>query len=99
MKIPDTITVAGITYKIRRVNPENAKLNYGVYNGMQVKQTSEIFLNNSLTGDQELQTFMHEITHAICDALGITQQGITIDERFTESFSQILLQVVQQLTD
>ena len=97
MKIPKTITIAGIDYKIKDVPPDSSELNYGVYSGSQVVQIATIFLNNTLEGDVKLETFTHEVIHAICDSIGVSQRTIEIDERFVESFSHILLQVIKQL--
>lgn len=97
MNIPNKIEIAGLIYTVKLVNPESAELNYGTLNGSQSKQTCEIFLNELLNGQHLNQSFLHEITHAILDALSISDRETMLDERFVESFSQILHQVTKQI--
>lgn len=99
MKIPDTITVAGITYTVEEKEPDSVELDYGHLRGSQSSLKNLISISNSLNEQQKEQTFLHEVTHSILDALALSEQQVWIDERFVESFSQILFQVVQQLTD
>lgn len=97
MKIPETITVAGIDYSIEEKEPDACELDYGRTTGSQCKGINLICIRETLSGQQKEQTVLHEITHAICDALNVSDRQIWIDERFVESFSQILYQVIKQL--
>jgi len=99
MKIPDTITVAGITYTIEEKEPDAVELDYGRLMGSQCGSHNIICIRKTLNEQQKKQALLHEVTHAICDALHVSDQQIWIDERFVESFSQLLFQVVQQLTE
>lgn len=97
MKIPEKLQVAGMTYTVEDVESDSIKLEYGVYNGAHFEQTLEIFLNKALNEQHKEQTFVHECVHAILDTLQVSNQEIRIDERFVESFSQILYQIIKQL--
>lgn len=97
MKIPKKITVAGIEYNINELDPECSELMYGGANGDIAYNTQLISLNKNLTQASKDITFIHEVVHAICHALNLNNQTVEIDERFVESFSQILLQVIKQL--
>lgn len=92
MDIPNKITFAGITYTVKKV-PQYSKELEGNW-GMHGYKEQMIWLNEDLTGDVLEQVFLHEVTHAICEIINAGQ-----DENFVERFSQILLQVVQQLTE
>lgn len=97
MKIPEQLEVGGLVYSVEEHPSDSPMLNHGVLNGSQTKQSCEICLNNQLNQQHKEQTFTHETIHAICDVLSISGQNIEIDERFVESFSQILYQVIKQL--
>ncbi len=97
MKIPEKLEVAGLVYTIEEHPSDSPMLNHGVLNGAQTKQACQICLNNQLPQQHKEMTFTHEFIHAICDALMISNQNVEIDERFVESFSQILYQVLKQL--
>ena len=97
MKIPKQIEIAGIVYDIEIVKPDDPKLDYGRQMGLQDPKSCSIFLEHRLNEQVEAQVFIHEITHAILDALQISDREIMLDERFVESFSQLLHQVIKQL--
>ena len=97
MKIPKEIEVAGIVYNIKKVEPEDPNLNHGNLVASQNKMNNLICLSNTLNDQQMGQSFTHEVVHAICDALDVSWEEIKVDERFVESFSQLLYQVIKQL--
>lgn len=97
MKIPEKITIVGIDYEVKEVPINDPKLNYGHMTGSQYSVNQSICLSEDNKGDYKNQVFVHELVHAICDALNISHETIVIDERFVESFSQILYQVIKQL--
>lgn len=99
LKIPETIEIAGITYKIQIKYPDAPELDYGTCKGSQINSKALITLRNDMEGDIKNQCFIHELVHAILDALAISHTTVTIDERFADSFSQLLYQVIKQLTD
>jgi hypothetical protein len=97
LKIPNKLDVAGITYKIKQLENEDPKLHYGSSDGIHDITRQLIILKDTLEGDYKNQVLCHEVVHAICDVLNISNETICIDERFVESFSQILYQVIKQL--
>jgi len=97
MKIPEKLEVAGITYDIKEVESDCPELSYGGLVGSQYHTEQYIMLSEKLKGDVKCQVFTHEFVHAICDSLNITDETVCIDERFVESFSQLLYQVLKQL--
>ena len=42
-------------------------------------------------------SLIHELTHAVNDALNVSFTSIEIDERYVESFSRIWYQILEQL--
>lgn len=97
MKIPEKLEIRGLIYSIEDHPSDSVHLNNGVCNGTQTKQNCKICLNNQLNQQHKELTFTHETVHAILDALSISDREIMLDERFVESFSQILYQVIKQL--
>jgi len=97
MNIPEKLEVAGITYDIKEVPKDDPDLNHGHLTGPQYMVKQWIKLSKENKGDYKGQCFTHEFVHAICDALDISNCNIEINERFVESFSQLLYQVIKQL--
>lgn len=98
MKIPEKLEVAGIVYDVSTVSQNDADLNRGSNAASQYMPFQFIKLSDKYEeGDYKNQSFTHEFTHAILDALDVSHQTIEIDERFVESFSQLLYQILKQL--
>lgn len=97
MNIPEKITIAGITYKIEEHDQNTPELQYGEMNGQILYNKTLILLNKELSEQQKEMSLIHELAHAVCYALCLSRETITIDERFIESFSQLWYQIIQQL--
>jgi hypothetical protein len=97
MKIPEKLEVAGIVYTLEDVSPDHPELDHGRLRASQVESKAKMYFRNTIEGDVRGQAFTHEMVHAVMDSLGISMCDVTIDERFVESFSQILYQVLKQL--
>lgn len=92
MIIPEELEIGGLTYHVKRV-PENSK-ELDDHWGMHVYKEQIIYLSNELKNDVLNQVFLHEVMHAVCDAVLMRQCQ---DESYIEGMSQVLLQVIKQL--
>lgn len=97
MNIPEKITIAGITYTINEVERESPELHYGGAIGYCDYQKGMINLDKNLKKDVKEVTLVHELIHGVLYSLNLSNETITLDERFVESFSQLLYQIFQQL--
>jgi len=90
MKIPKKIRIIGKTYDIKIVDPVDIYQNDGniQYN------ISEIRVKKSQSRECQEQTFLHEITHAMMDTL-----GIDMGERDIDCVASVLQQIIPQIED
>lgn len=99
MKIPARVKIAGKTYRIRYDDDE--RLPDRDIKGCVDYATGTITLSKVDTGsacsrEDIEQTYLHEIWHAIWDALG--ESGMRKDERRADSFCSLLHQVLNSGT-
>lgn len=97
MKIPEKITIAGITYTINEVEQESPELHYGGAIGYCDYQKGLINLDKNLKEDVKEVTLVHELVHGVLHSLNLMNENVIIDERFVESFAQLWYQVIKQL--
>ncbi|OPY26904.1 MAG: hypothetical protein A4E27_00645 [Methanobacterium sp. PtaU1.Bin242] len=95
MKIPEKITIGGVTYNI--TFSENIGGNENQTGDIDF-HNAQIWISKDTDKDVQKLTFYHEVVHGIFMALGYgNDDKITIDERFVDSFSHYLIQFVEQL--
>lgn len=58
MKLPKTLRIAGKKWKVERSEPDNTA------NGLTCYETRTIYVSPHLTGDDAVDTFLHEVLHA-----------------------------------
>lgn len=89
MKLPKSINILGVTYKIKEVKvvnkhtPRNGEINF-------CNQTIKI--DKSLPDDKKRQVLLHEILHGICELLGMDDIGD--DEHVIQSLATALHHVL-----
>ena len=96
MKIPEQITVAGLTFDVKFVDPDEIDENLGLCES----DRGLIKLNNSKKWKKEImeQVFIHEIMHLIFNSLYIRAgDEITVDEKLIDNISLLLHQIILQL--
>ena len=91
MAIPRKFTILHRTYKVSRVTKVDDDDSYGEYD----YNTSTIKIKKGLSPDDEYQTFLHEITHAILTEL--SYDSLSQDERFVDVFSKALYQIIKTM--
>lgn len=85
MRLPETINILGITYRIKEVEivdknvPSDGEINY---------QTLEIKIDKSLAEEKKAQILMHEILHGLFDSLGMIE--LRDDEKAVQSLATAL---------
>lgn len=90
MKLPDKVVVAGVVYSITQV--ENVIVRGSVdYLGSCGYHPPEIEIRQDSTDARKLDTYIHELTHAMMFEARLKHD----DEDFVQRFSKILTQVVQ----
>lgn len=92
MKIPRTFKLFGTTVNVvwnnKRLNDKGV---YGLHDyGKSEITLSEIEGTEELSEDRIMDTFYHERTHSILDAMN--EQELSSNEKFVEVFSKLLRQ-------
>ena len=96
MIIPEQINVAGLTFDIKFVDPDEIDENLGLCES----DKGLIKLNNSKKFKKDVmeQVFIHEILHVIFNSLYLKAgDEIVIDEKLVDNISLLLHQIVLQL--
>jgi len=89
--IPNKVKIGGINYQVCR--DKDSELNCGNLDGEIRYSQQEIVLNSKMNGEYAECIFIHEVVHGICNTIG--RNDLRVDERFIESFSQCLYQVLK----
>lgn len=97
MKIPEKITVVGLEYDVQLKPGSSSELCSGGANGYHSSQTCVLIINSDLSDQQKEITFLHELTHAVHDALNISFDNIQLDERYVDSFSRVWYEILKQI--
>jgi hypothetical protein len=93
MKIPTTVKVLGETWRVKRVP---GLIEKGYY-GLASFKNRQIQLDKSLKGEELLQTFLHELGHAIFSEVGIhlTSVNHDIEEIIVDNFGKVLAKIIR----
>lgn len=97
MKIPEKITIAGLTVDVLFVDPEEINGNIGECN----QSKGYIKLSNAKHIKKDIieQIFIHELMHIIFDSLYLHEDTeVVINEKLTDNISMFLHQIIVQLT-
>ncbi|NHZ86532.1 MAG: hypothetical protein GWP19_11750 [Planctomycetia bacterium] len=98
MKIPDKIQIAGRIFDIVYNNELNNE--YGSSAEINPDKCKIIIQGNCKGNERNQQSiyisFLHEIIHAISKISG--NRKLYEDEQFTEQFTELLYQVIKQIT-
>lgn len=88
MKIPSKVTVGGQTLKVELLESiEGSKLGKCCVAGGWIK-IAEAFDGIKQSDSSKMNTFMHELVHAICDTMG--RGDLSADEVFVNLFAGFL---------
>lgn len=93
MEIPKSINIYGKKYKVKI--KKGLKDDEGnSLSGLCQYDEAIISLDKDLTGDELMQTFLHECGHAVHDRMGIDQTGIPDDvkEILVDSMATFLVE-------
>lgn len=93
IKIPKQFDLFGCTWKVEFNNTRCNDLTAYGYCDYTTKTIllSDLELNNTLTEDLIIQTYIHEIIHAILDSM--YERELSKNEKFVDMFSQLLYQL------
>jgi hypothetical protein len=64
-------------------------------NGLFIEDKLQILIDQYVKGDKRDHSYFHELTHAMLKNLGYDE--LNDDEKFVDAFSNVLLQVMQQI--
>lgn len=97
MKIPDNITIGGQVIEVKLID----HLDNG-YLGQISLGESKIVIAQNFNGCKQHQesinsTFIHEVIHGILDTMGETE--LSSNEKFVNTFTGYLYQVIKQIKD
>ncbi len=91
MSLPRKFTILHRTYKISRVTKVDEDDSYGEFD----YSSCTIKIKKGLSPDDEYQTFLHEVVHAILSEL--SYDNLNNDERFVDVFSKALYQIIKTM--
>lgn len=91
MSLPRKFTILHRTYKVSRVNKVDEDDSYGEFD----YASCTIKIKKGLSPDDEYQTFLHEVVHAILSEL--SYDNLNNDERFVDVFSKALYQIIKTM--
>ena len=86
LKIPKTFQLGGRTWKVKRVGKKR-------WYGRCIAGRCQIEIAECRSKEEELHTFLHELTHAIMYTMG--RKKLFSDEYFVDSSSSLLLQALK----
>ena len=95
-RIPTKFSVGGLGYRVEETESLRYGEEYGHWDG-----TRCLILLAHRAGGEELseerkaQTFFHELTHAVLDAIG--EDELNGNEQFTDAFSNVLYQALKTM--
>lgn len=94
--IPTKFSVGGLDYHIEKTG----SLRYGEEFGHYCSADCTIHIaatagGKVLTEERKEQTFYHELTHAILDAIG--EDDLNCNEQFVDAFSNVLYQAIKTM--
>jgi len=87
MKLPKTIVIKGKTWRVFR--RWGLTLNGHKVYGLCDAEERIIVLDNCLTRDEVLKTFLHELNHAILHELGVWTLNADFEEVIVEGFADV----------
>lgn len=95
-KIPTKFSIGGFDYRVE----ETASLRYGEEYGHWNGSKCSILLAKTAGGDElseerKAQTFFHELTHAVLDAMG--EDKLNENEQFIDAFSNLFYQALKTM--
>lgn len=94
--IPTKFSVGGLDYRVEKVGSLRYGGEFGHYNGTTcVIHIAETAGGAALTEERKGQTFCHELTHAILDAIG--EDELNGNEQFVDAFSTVLYQAIKTM--
>lgn len=106
MKLQDYIVIKGKVWTIKRLNLES----YSTYDdkgnqtghavGLCEAHCRTILIHNKLSKDLEMETFIHELGHAIFHEIGFGQTSFSSDfeEIIVENFAGVLVGITKTFT-
>lgn len=86
--LPESVRVGAVNYAVEFV--DNLRKDNDLY-GQCIYAETRIRIAADTTAERQIQTFFHELTHAIANEAG--EHEINENEAFIERFSNILTQV------
>jgi hypothetical protein len=94
MRIPKTLKVGGIHYAVKR-RPQVKNKGEQACWGLTNYATAEIIVDSKLHGHVVEEVFIHEMTHAIFNQTGISNDVGTKEEEYVDRLSKGLYQVLK----
>ena len=99
MKIPDKLTIGGITYDIKIVDPQSLELLQTTIGHIWYEKNL-IVISKDLNEDKQAQTLCHELLHGLFLAMGYAHDfDVKVDERFVDALASYLHQIMEQIID
>ena len=96
-KIPKKIKVGSVDYEVRLVEHCGINDDFGLWRPQGIIEIANQAGGYKISESKKMQTFMHEITHAILFAMG--KEELNDDESFVNIFSSFLSEAINTMEE
>ena len=97
MKIPKKLTVGRVDYEVRLVDHCGTNDDFGLWRPQGIIEIANQAGGYEVSKTKKMQTFLHELTHAILFAMG--KEELNDDESFVNMFSSFLAEAINTMEE
>ena len=93
--IPNKLKIGGVDYSIKRVEHCGMNDDFGLWRPQGIIEIANQAGGYEVSDSKKVQTFLHELTHAILFAMG--KGELNEDESFVNTFSSFLNEAINTM--
>ena len=97
MKIPNKFRVGGVDYEVKIVQHCGTDDDFGLWRPQGIIEIANQAGGYEVSESKKMQTFFHELTHAILFAMG--KGELNEDESFVNTFSSFLAEAISTMEE
>ena len=93
--IPNKLKIGGVDYSIKHVEHCGMNDDFGLWRPQGIIEIANQAGGYEVSDSKKIQTFLHELTHAILFAMG--KEELNDDESFVNTFSSFLNEAINTM--
>ena len=97
MKIPKKLKVGSVDYEVQLVDHCGTNDDFGLWRPQGIIEIANQAGGYEVSKTKKMQTFLHELTHAILFAMG--KEELNDDESFVNMFSSFLAEAINTMEE